>query len=110
VVAVTRHDAYDGLDTLVNPEDLSASPYGWLSTDNKTQFTNTTGNNIVASMPGYGPAPQSSPGQFLWNYSLAKDARADNEQKNAAIVNAFYLANTVHDVTVAHVFGCCDSI
>jgi extracellular elastinolytic metalloproteinase len=84
----------------VNPEDLVASPYGWLSVDNKIQATNTSGNNAFSYIAGV-PAPQSAPGTFGWNYNTSLNSTASAEQKNAAIVNAFYLVNSVHDVTVS---------
>jgi len=77
----------DGLETLVDPENLASSPNGWVTT------TTTAGNNVV-SYKGSTSAVSSEPFTYVYDDTLAP-ATAVNV--NASRVNAFYIVNTVHD-------------
>jgi extracellular elastinolytic metalloproteinase len=59
----------EGIESLVNPEDKTASPYGWLSTDGKTFGNVTAGNNVIAAI-GSTTAPQTSPDIFDYPYQV----------------------------------------
>ncbi|KAF8162125.1 Fungalysin metallopeptidase-domain-containing protein, partial [Pholiota molesta] len=90
-----------GFQTLVDPEDLTASPLGWHSTGT----TNTTGNNAI-SFKGAQTATtsESSPGlnfAFVQDPTLAPTAQANLD---AARTNAFYVVNTMHDLTYKYGF------
>jgi extracellular elastinolytic metalloproteinase len=102
VLPIWKQYPTEGFETLVNPEDLTASPYGWLSTDGVTQATVTSGNNAYAYI-GSTPASQSAPGQFIYNYTIGAGPTT-TAQKNAAVVNVFYVVNTIHDITYKYGF------
>ncbi|WP_417264677.1 T9SS-dependent M36 family metallopeptidase [Brumimicrobium sp.] len=88
---------------VVDPENLSASPYGWHDTDGQpgVEFTTTRGNNVYASEDrnandqlGYSPDGGSALDfDFPLNLNLQPQANED-----AAITNLFYMNNIMHDV------------
>ncbi|KAF8172673.1 Fungalysin metallopeptidase-domain-containing protein [Pholiota molesta] len=93
-----------GFQTLVDPEDLTASPLGWHSTGT-TNTTVTSGNNAI-SFKGAQTATtsESSPGlnfAFVQDPTLAPTAQANLD---AARTNAFYVVNTMHDLTYKYGF------
>jgi extracellular elastinolytic metalloproteinase len=98
VLPISEEYLTQGFQTLTNPEDATSSPYGWLSTDGKTQSTTTQGNNAYAYI-GSTPASQSSSGSFVYT-QVPSSAPTVSANKNAAIVNAFYVVNSIHDITV----------
>jgi extracellular elastinolytic metalloproteinase len=101
-VPIERELPTDGFETLVNPEDLLSSPFGWLSTDNKTQSTTTSGNNAAAFV-GQSLARATAVGEFTTEYAVGANPLTAS-QMNAAVVNAFYVVNTVHDITYRYGF------
>jgi hypothetical protein len=106
---------------------MYASPLGWLSTNGQAQSTDTayvclsarfsvtrinssfasSGNNaqsytslnVPGLISGIGRTPQSAPGQFIYNVDFSKEPTTLSN-RNAAVVNAFYIVNTVHDIAV----------
>jgi extracellular elastinolytic metalloproteinase len=102
VVPIYNEYPTDGFETLVNPEDKSASPLGWLSTDGVNFNNFTAGNNAIAAI-GSATAPQTAPDEFVYPYTNGADP-VTASQKNAAIVNAFYVVNSVHDITYKYGF------
>src|SRR5690554_5298085 len=88
---------------VVDPENLSASPYGWHDTNGQpgVEFTTTRGNNVYASEDrnandqlGYSPDGGSALDfDFPLNLNLQPQANED-----AAITNLFYMNNIMHDV------------
>ncbi|KIM37287.1 hypothetical protein M413DRAFT_276637 [Hebeloma cylindrosporum] len=101
VLPITKRTLPEGLETLVNPQDVLASPSGW----HLSGGTTTTGNNVVSYKSSTtGTTSQSSAGQiFDYTYSAAS-APATTENLNAARVNAFYVINTVHDFAYRYGF------
>jgi extracellular elastinolytic metalloproteinase len=99
VLPISEEVLTQGLQTLTNPEDTVSSPYGWLSTNGQTQSTTTQGNNAYAYI-GSTPASQSSSGAFVFTQSPSS-APTSSANKNAAITNAFYVVNSIHDITVS---------
>jgi len=77
----------NGLETLVNPENLSSSPNGWVT------GSTTAGNNVVA-YKGSTSSVSSSPFTYTYNDAVAPTA---GQNVDASRVNAFYLINTLHD-------------
>ncbi|EIN12402.1 hypothetical protein PUNSTDRAFT_81599 [Punctularia strigosozonata HHB-11173 SS5] len=106
VLPITKEVLTEGFETLTNPQDLSASPAGWHSTDGTTNSTTTSGNNVISykSSMTTGLTTQSSTGLnfiFTQNPSQAPTVAAN---LNAARTNNFYLVNTVHDITYKYGF------
>lgn len=78
----------NGLEQVVNPENLSSSPNGWVTA------SATAGNNVV-SYKSSTSSTASSPFNYVYNDSLAPTNTANVA---ASKVNAFYLINTLHDI------------
>ncbi|MAB40018.1 MAG: hypothetical protein CL528_08280 [Aequorivita sp.] len=102
-----------GTRTLVtNPENLTASPFGWHDTngDDTPEFTNTRGNNVDAydddnanNSPD-GKYAFSPGGNLIFDFPLNTTYSAGDQSENAAITNLFYWTNIIHDVTYQYGF------
>lgn len=92
----------DGGRTLVflNPNDPIASPFGWHDTNGVigSEFTTTQGNNIHAfeagNNSGYSPDGGTN---LLFDFPLNLNDNPD-QNEDAAITNAFYWGNIIHDI------------
>jgi extracellular elastinolytic metalloproteinase len=102
VLPIWKQTPTDGFENLKNPEDKTASPYGWLSTNGVTFNNFTAGNNAVSAI-GPATARMTAPDEFLHPYTNGADPYT-NSQKNAAIVNAFYVVNAIHDISYKYGF------
>ncbi|GLB39390.1 putative peptidase M36 family protein [Lyophyllum shimeji] len=102
VLPIQKQTFPAGQETLTDPQDLFASPFGWHSngTDNTTE---TTGNNVAAFVGGRVSAETSAGLNFNVKYDDTKDPTAASNIQ-AATNNAFYIANTVHDFTYRYGF------
>jgi len=102
-----------GSRTLVsNPENLTASPFGWHDTngDDTPEFTNTRGNNVDAydddnanNNPD-GKYAFSPGGNLIFDFPLNTTYSGGDQSENAAITNLFYWTNIIHDVTYQYGF------
>ncbi|PPQ79033.1 hypothetical protein CVT25_002342 [Psilocybe cyanescens] len=102
-IFITRQSIIEGQLLLYTLADLDASPLGWHTSGGPVTNT-TSGNNVVAS--NYAtklPVPQTSaPINFVYLYNSSVDPlQGTNPQ--AAVVNAFYTINSVHDF--AYMYG-----
>ncbi|TRM67936.1 Fungalysin metallopeptidase-domain-containing protein [Schizophyllum amplum] len=106
VLPVTKVVPTEGFETVVDPALTVASPYGWHAwSDNSTEI-NTTGNNVIAYKGSWdtGTVEQSADG-LVFDYTYNLDAEpADGNNTQAAVVNAFYLMNMLHDVSYIYGF------
>src|SRR5690606_11366652 len=102
-----------GSRTLVaNPENLTASPFGWHDTNgNDTpEFTNTRGNNVDAydddnaNNNQDGKYAFSPGGNLIFDFPLNTTYSVGDQSENAAITNLFYWTNIIHDVTYQYGF------
>ncbi|CAE6496550.1 unnamed protein product [Rhizoctonia solani] len=104
VVPFTSQDPDDGFTVVTNPHDTVASPDGWHQYGTTTTTT-TSGNNVIAYKGSTsGTTSQSSAGN---NYNYVFDssaAPATSPNVDAARVNAFYVANMIHDLTYRYGF------
>ena len=101
---MTKVDFREGLETLTDPQDLEASPLGWHTLQQGgAEQTTTSGNNVVA-FRGQTLVAQSAAG-LVFN-SKYDDAQQPNTQSNiqAAVTNAFFVINSLHDVTYRYGF------
>lgn len=91
-IPITKQDPTQGFKLMVNPETAS-SPIGWV-------YTNTTsGNNVIAfkGSPSSGVASETSANTFAFNQDGTRSpTTVDNV--GAAITNAFYIVNSLHDI------------
>jgi extracellular elastinolytic metalloproteinase len=105
VVPLNHQDLTGGFQLLTDPADTTASPKGW-HTVGSTTYTVTRGNNVNAyySSSSSGQAAQtSSLDNFDYTHSTASAPSASNN-RNAAIVNAFYAGNSIHDLAYKYGF------
>lgn len=94
---------HGGRQLLIDPADLTASPYGWHDVDGVVghEFTTTQGNNVYASedradadVLGYMPD-----GGTTLNFDFPLDLTLGPiDYEDVAITNLFYMNNIMHDV------------
>ncbi|KAJ7477392.1 Fungalysin metallopeptidase-domain-containing protein [Mycena latifolia] len=94
-----------GFQTLVDPQDLTASssfsPQGWHSDGTTT----TTGNNAVSFKGATTATTAQSATGLVFNYpQSATTAPTTTANVNAARVNAFYIVNSIHDLSYRYGF------
>ncbi|KAJ8087544.1 hypothetical protein PM082_006375 [Marasmius tenuissimus] len=90
VLPVTKTSIAEGLETVVDPEDLSSSPLGWHTS------SGTLGNNGEAyKIPGTsGPSSDN----LIFNHTYDPTLNpTEGDNTNAALINAFYVMNSYHD-------------
>jgi len=92
VLPITKQALTEGLETLVDPEDLEASPNGWL------EGKKTLGNNVI-TFKVLVPltTEESSKGVYDYTYRDSLEP-AEGENRDASLTNGFYIANTLHDI------------
>ncbi|KAF8912309.1 metalloprotease [Mucidula mucida] len=91
VIPIQKDAVTEGLEVLVDPENLNSSPSGWVTT------SATAGNNVVAFKSSQSATTStSSTGVFNYTYDTTL-APTGGQNVDAARVNAFYIINTVHD-------------
>ncbi|PPR05526.1 hypothetical protein CVT24_003269 [Panaeolus cyanescens] len=104
VLPIQKEILTEGFETLTNPQDPNSSPDGWHSTGTTTSTT-TSGNNAIAfkSSQASTTAETSDPDNFIF---VQNPNQQPTVQVNldAARTNAFYLVNTIHDVTYRYGF------
>ncbi|KAI0822089.1 Fungalysin metallopeptidase-domain-containing protein [Trametes gibbosa] len=104
VLPITKETLPEGFEVLTDPQNPAASPDGWHS-DGTTTTTTTAGNNVVTFKGAQtNTTSESSAGL---NFVFTQDAdQAPTAQANidAARTNAFYLVNTVHDISYLYGF------
>ncbi|KAI8897831.1 Fungalysin metallopeptidase-domain-containing protein [Globomyces pollinis-pini] len=101
VIPFTKKDPRDGFAVLTNPENKVASPFGWHK-DNTQSFTTTRGNNAISTVGG-----RLVSGGANLDFNTAANPNADPgvaANQRAAVVNAFYLVNSIHDITYQYGF------
>lgn len=118
VVPTTKHSFADGLETLVDPADLTSSPLGWhdagFGNSTSTSYvanivfdwlvlTLLSGNNVLA-FKGQSVTAQTTSGlNFNDKYDDTLDP-TDATNLNAARVNGFYILNVMHDFSYRYGF------
>ena len=116
VFAMPKESPNNGARTIVtNPADPVASPFGWHDTDGVTgaEFTTTRGNNVCAQTDidgnnangsndvgcGEESPPNGGPSLDFAGAVVPLDlTQAPFTYRDAAVVNAFYWNNILHDV------------
>ncbi|KAF8970317.1 Fungalysin metallopeptidase-domain-containing protein [Flammula alnicola] len=104
VLPIQEEILTDGFQTLTNPQDPLASPFGWHSTGGANSTT-TAGNNAVAFKGSQtAVTTQSSTGlNFIFTQNPAV-APTTQVNLDAARTNAFYIVNSIHDLTYRYGF------
>ncbi|KAJ6628602.1 Fungalysin metallopeptidase-domain-containing protein [Mycena sp. CBHHK59/15] len=104
VLPITKEVLTDGFETLVDPEDLIASPDGWHS-DGTTNTTSTAGNNVLTYKTSTSNTTPESVDGLVFNYPQdPTTAPTTTANVNAARVNNFYLVNSIHDIAYRYGF------
>lgn len=120
VFAFPIESPYYGTRTLeTNPDDPTASPFGWHDVDgiSGAEYTYTKGNNVDAYDDEVGDdtgsvsdhAPESSSG-LVFDYPFEQTSGGlpvytnANQSTNAAITNVFYWSNIIHDAMYQYGF------
>ncbi|WP_240356821.1 MULTISPECIES: M36 family metallopeptidase [Myxococcus] len=97
--------------SVLNPANLTASPFGWHDTDGVTgpEFTIHRGNNVHAyddadanNLPPTTPEPDCGP-SLLCSFPLNL-ANAPGTYIPAAVTNLFYWNNIIHDIQYQYGF------
>ncbi|KAH8989253.1 Fungalysin metallopeptidase-domain-containing protein [Lactarius akahatsu] len=91
-----------GFQTLTDPQDLTASSLGWHN-DGTTSTTTTAGNNVFAAKGTTATSQSSATLNFIYTQNAAQ-APTVAVNIAAAVVNAFYIVNSVHDLTYRYGF------
>ncbi|KND04234.1 uncharacterized protein SPPG_01665 [Spizellomyces punctatus DAOM BR117] len=92
--------------TVKDPANAVASPKGWHN-DGTTAFTETRGNNAFAYNSS-GGSKVTAKGGAQNNYNTKYDVNANANtasNKQAAIANVFYVANSMHDLFYQYGFN-----
>lgn len=103
---------YGPRSLVVNPENLTASPYGWHDTDGNpgAEYTYTRGNNTETyadddgnNLPD-GKYAYSPGGNLIFDFPLDLNFSYNNRSQDAAVTNLFYWTNIIHDVMYLYGF------
>jgi len=98
-------DVGEGQELIVDPENKNASPRGW-NRDGKYLYYYTNGNNVKAVLDWDASVSYSDNKKFIatstkkeliFDYSFNSKATKANENYQAAVTNAFYITNILHD-------------
>ncbi len=107
----TESPAHGGREIVVNPADLTASPFGWHDTNGAAgaEYTYTRGNNVWAyddrNDDNVGTAAESAQGGAGLNFNFPFDPNGEPlDNLNAAVTNLFYMNNMVHDISYRYGF------
>ncbi len=102
VYAMPLQSPADGNRTMeIDPEDPTASPFGWHDTDGVAgaEFTITRGNNAHAYDDGdnAGFSPDGGAG-LSFDFAIDTTYSSGTPSEAAAITNLFYWSNIIHDL------------
>ncbi|KAI9453868.1 Fungalysin metallopeptidase-domain-containing protein [Lactarius psammicola] len=99
VLPINKEIPTQGFETLFDTPDLIASPLGWHN-DGSGTTTTTSGNNVIVTPLA---SETSATDNFIYNYNFAQSPTT-TVNLDAAVTNAFYVVNTVHDFTYRYGF------
>ncbi len=128
VLPITKQNITQGFETLTNPQNMAASPFGWHS-DGVNNSTDTScallfphsgldwppdegfhfhsGNNVITFVgaPQFTTTQSSATLNFNYVQDPTRDPDALQANIDAARVNTFYIVNTVHDISYLYCFN-----
>lgn len=105
VLPIQKQVLTQGFETLKDPFDSFSSPLGWHS-DGKSNYTTTTGNNVIAFKDVTETALTRASSPDL-NFIYKQDPTVQPTVQvniDAARTNTFYIANSVHDIMYRYGF------
>ncbi|KAH6595615.1 hypothetical protein BASA50_005696 [Batrachochytrium salamandrivorans] len=97
-IELPNKSPYNGFSEIVDPENLQSSLYGWSNGDK------TVGNNVLAKVKRGRSFKTTTLGVFSGGFDpmLPPQTLKNTEM---GVINAFYVANTFHDVFYAYGFN-----
>lgn len=111
VFALPKESPSDGTRSVVFPEDVTASPFGWHDTNGVAgaEYTVTRGNNAYAytdlnadNLPDLGSSPDGG-SSLIFDFPLDLNLTPDT-YRPLAVTNMFYWTNILHDVLYRYGF------
>ncbi|KAM5541594.1 hypothetical protein V8D89_004784 [Ganoderma adspersum] len=107
VLPLAEQNVTQGFRTVKNPQNTAASRLGWHN--NGVKKTNdTSGNNVITFVTNgktrVTTRQSSAPLNFNYTQDPTKNPNATRANMNAARVNAFYVVNTIHDISYLYGF------
>jgi extracellular elastinolytic metalloproteinase len=100
-IPLPKSSPEEGFEIMTQPWDLTASPLGW-NDDGTYKYTDTQGNNVYSAMRRTTNGGKNLDfTNFKWK-EQRKPRAWDN--KRAAIINSFYVANMCHDISYQYGF------
>ncbi|CAE6448750.1 unnamed protein product [Rhizoctonia solani] len=104
VVPFTSQSPDDGFAVVTDPQDTTSSPNGWHQYGTTTTTT-TSGNNVISYKSSTSGTTSQSSATNNYNYVFnSAVSPSTSPNVDAARVNAFYVANMIHDVTYRYGF------
>ncbi|KAJ1340453.1 hypothetical protein BSLG_010781 [Batrachochytrium salamandrivorans] len=97
VVKLPNENPHDGFSTILNPENFQASPNGW------SKGYKLKGNNVLVNYKKRTTFKTTTRGVFSASFDPTSPPQTPKNLVAGAI-NAFYVANMVHDVFYAYGF------
>ncbi len=104
---------HGGRSLEVDPDDATASPFGWHDTNGVAgpEFTRTQGNNCSAydddnntNSPSNANDYAEGGGSLIFDFPFNPTYSAGDQSEDAAVTNLFYWTNIIHDVTYHYGF------
>ncbi|CAE6475441.1 unnamed protein product [Rhizoctonia solani] len=103
-IPFASQDPRGGFKVINDPHDPVSSPNGWHQYGTTTT-TSTSGNNVISYDGSTGETSSQSSATNNYNYVFNPAAEPNvNPNADVARVNAFYVANMVHDLTYRYGF------
>ncbi|KAI0047320.1 hypothetical protein FA95DRAFT_1268515 [Auriscalpium vulgare] len=106
VLPISKETLLQGFEDLVDPQDPEASPDGWHSDGTTANTTTTAGNNVIAyksTTTGVAKATTLDPLTFDYTQDPTQQPTVAVNVA-AAVTNAFYIVNSVHDISYRYGF------
>ncbi|KAJ7289420.1 Fungalysin metallopeptidase-domain-containing protein [Mycena rebaudengoi] len=105
VLPIQEQSIPEGFQVVVDPQDTFSSPLGWHSTS-IVNSTTTAGNNVISYKTSQTTGAAAQSADNLTFVYVQDEAQQPTVEVNvaAAIVNNFYIINSVHDILYRYGF------
>ncbi|QRV79441.1 extracellular metalloproteinase MEP [Ceratobasidium sp. AG-Ba] len=102
VVPIQNQDPSTGFEVIHDPQDLKASPDGWHKLHG-SETGATSGNNAISYFGLEMLSTKESSAEHNYNYTM-DPSKPPSLNMDIARVNAFYVVNSIHDLTYNYGF------
>ena len=96
VLALPKVDPTESFEVVNSPVFAASSPSGWHS-DGTNSYTDTQGNNLISAISGK-TTDGGADLDFSHDWDATKEPTTPANQR-AAIINNFYVSNSIHDIS-----------